>query len=164
MVGALAVALFVTVGLATRTTTQNVNPSAPDPTHSTVTATVPGAAQRVLDPLTITLVLGAPHGDRLPSRIRVENQSGHTVTDPGCRVNANYSYGTAPATVPGTTLPWVVTTRCAGAQDLPDGFSESFNGPTFNMRNLPPGEYLAAIDFGDARSERLWAEFTVDAP
>jgi hypothetical protein len=35
-------------------------------------------------------------------------------------------------------------------------------GPSFALRSLPPGNYLAAIDFGDARSERLTAKITID--
>lgn len=124
----------------------------------------PTERERLLDPLTFTFVLGTPHGDRLPSRIRVENRSGDTFTDPGCRVASNYSFGVVRAAEPGATLTGRVMTRCGGKRDLPDGFSETFRGPAFILRDLPPGDYLAVIDYGNARSERLSEEFTIDSP
>lgn len=124
---------------------------------------MPHARERLLDPLTLSLVLGTPRRDRLPSRIRVENHSGDTFTDPGCRVASNYSFGVVRATEPDAIVNGMVITRCGVKRDLPDGFSDVFRGPTFRLRGLPPGEYLAVIDYGDARSGRLSDEFTIDA-
>lgn len=120
----------------------------------------PASAERQLDPLTFTLLLGTPRGDRLPSRLRVENNSGDTVTDPACLVFANYSFGVVRATQPGTTLKGRVETRCSGPQRIPNGYSETSKGPTFLLRGFPSGEYLATIDFGNARSDRLSEQFT----
>lgn len=137
-------------------------------TESSSTAKTGGgsaAPERLLDPLTYTLLLGSPRGDRrgerLTSTIRVENHSGDTVTDPGCLVGANYSFGVVRTTQSDVRLPGRLITYCSGAQGIPDGYSETLHGPTFSLRGLPPGEYLAAIDFGDSRSQRLFAEFTI---
>ncbi len=119
-------------------------------------------AERVLDPLTYTLLLGDQRRDRLPFFIRVENRSGDAVTDPGCRVNANYSYGLVPAADPGEALGGRVMTKCAGEQVLPNGYGDIFDGPTFLLAGLPDGKYLATIDFGDARSARLSVEVVID--
>ena len=118
------------------------------------------APERVLDPLTMTLVLGKPRGDRLPARIRTQNQSGQTVLDPGCRVNANYSFGVVPVSKPGARLTGRMETYCMGKRKIPDGFTQT-GDQQFSLRGLPPGKYLAVIDFGNARTERLKARFNL---
>lgn len=124
---------------------------------------------RALDPLTLTLVLGTRDGDRVSSRIRVENNSGRLVSDPACQIS-NYHWGVVPVTQPDKPLFRARMTRCGNSRGFPAGFVDTFEGPTFSLtegpsfalRSLPPGNYLAAIDFGDARSERLTAKITID--
>ena len=118
----------------------------------------PVAPERVLDPLTMTLVLGKPRGDQLPAKIRIRNRSGQTVIDPGCLIS-NYSFGVVPVSKPGARLDGVVRAYCMGKRRLPDGFSQTQSLVRFSLRGLSPGKYLAVIDFGKARTERLSAEF-----
>lgn len=75
--------------------------------------------------------------------------------------NANYSFGVVPVDQPDATLDGRVETKCTGAQELPAGFTATFEGPTFNIRGLRAGDYIATIDFGDARSKRLVVPLTV---
>jgi hypothetical protein len=127
---------------------------------------------QALDSLTFTLVLGRPNDGRIPSKIRVRNISGDTVTDPGCRVASNYSWGVVPVAKPWATLSRRVMTRCSGSNDLPDGFTHTYKGPTFSLTKGPrgesstlgPGSYLATIDFGEARTHRLSAKLFITDP
>jgi hypothetical protein len=115
----------------------------------------------VLDPLTYRLALGEPQEDgTIASTITVTNRSDELVTDPNCLHNANYSFGVVPVDRPGATLDGRVETKCAGARELPAGFYATFEGPTFSIRGLQAGAYIATIDFGDARSERLMTRLT----
>lgn len=158
-------------------------PTHPKPTLSNgLVVNVPPATEQsdlmikdfpeALDGLTYTLVLGTPNDGRITSKIRVRNTSGATVTDPGCRVASNYSWGVVTVAKPWVTLSRRVMTRCLGPQDLPNGFAHTYEGPTFSLtkgpigasRPLGQGAYLASIDFGDARTHRLTAKITIDAP
>lgn len=144
---------------------QRPSVAAPGSRSAPETGGGPAAAERLLDPLTYTFLLGSPRGDRrgerLTSTIRVENHSGASVIDPGCLVSYNYSFGVVRDSQSDARLPGFVMAKCGGPQVIPDGYSETVDGPTFSLRGLPPGEYLAAIDFGDSRSQRLFAEFTI---
>ncbi|MEP7736463.1 hypothetical protein ABKW28_02300 [Nocardioides sp. 31GB23] len=134
-------------------------PSAPASTEPTNTSPSDAA---LLDPLAYRLVLAEPQSDgTVASTITVANRSGEPVTDPSCLHNANYNFGLVPLDQPESTLDGLVETKCAGAQELAPGFNTTFEGPTFSIRGLRAGDYLATIDFGDARSERLVAPVTV---
>ena len=117
-----------------------------------------------LDGLTISLQVRAPRPNGVaPSRIRVQNLTGSTVVDPGCRRFANYMAGVADPAAPGSFLRGStgVVTKCAGPEVLPPGYDEGREGPLFRTRKLPVGIYLAVVDFGDARSGLLIRELAV---
>lgn len=116
----------------------------------------------LFDHLTFTLTLAPPNANGVVrSQLRVQNPTSRTITDPGCRVFANYSFGVVPAEDPDGSLPGMTLTRCMGPQDLPPGYDESLPGPTFDVTNLPPGDYLASMDYRDLRSQRLTAPLQV---
>lgn len=123
-----------------------------------------GGVAGVLDALDLTLSLQAPRrGGQIPSVLRVQNPSGTTVTDPGCRSTSNYAYGILPLDSADADLRGRVMTKCVGPQDLPPGYDASMAGPVFEVGDLDPGRYLAAIDFGDARSDRLTVTLRIPA-
>jgi hypothetical protein len=160
--GAVVVVVASALALAGGDSESVNDPTSAPPSNSQASKPPLTAVSAVLDPLSYRLVLGTlrPDGE-MTSRIRVENHSGAPVTDPGCRWSANFSYGVVPVDQPNAKLYGRVITKCSGAKDLPDGFVGSAGGPTFILRGLPPGAYLAIIDFGDARSERLAKSFRV---
>lgn len=146
-------------------TPPSVSPSTPEsPTgpETSAPAQVDGAP---LDGLTMSLQLGEPRrSDLMPSRIRVQNPTGSTVIDPGCRRFANYTAGVANPADPETFVgrSTSVMTKCGGPEPLPSGYDETQAGPLFHVKGLDPGTtYLAVINFGDARTELFTRQFTV---
>jgi hypothetical protein len=117
-------------------------------------------AQR-FDALSITLELDESSvrtGGEVESRLLIENRSGNTITDPGCLIGAG-RYALVPIDEPDAELWLAPVVDCQGAFAMPDGFEESYSGPTFPAATkfgdpLPPGRYIAALKI-DGLSGRL---------
>ncbi|WP_148616129.1 hypothetical protein [Nocardioides rubriscoriae] len=134
------------------------------------TRTVPvrGATtgDRPFDALDMALVLGDPRPDgTIPSRLRVENDTGETVTDPGCHLGAfSAPTGVVAQDDPDGALrnpgP-IYLAYCAGPTDLEPGYAATLPGPTYRTADLAPGGYLAVVDYGDLRTSRVGAPFEV---
>jgi hypothetical protein len=119
----------------------------------------------LLDPLTYRLTLGRPQRDgSVPSTLTVTNPTGRPVTDPACRHASNYDYGVVALDRPDAPLRGRVITKCGGSVDLPAGYVATYDGPRFETRGLAPGDYLATLDFGDARTDRLTAPLRIEGP
>jgi hypothetical protein len=108
-------------------------------------------AQR-FDALTMTLELDETSvrtGGEIESRLLIENRSGKTVTDPGCLIAAG-RYSLIPMDEPDAELWLAPVVDCQGPFTMPDGFEESYSGPTFPAATkfgdpLPPGRYIASL-------------------
>jgi hypothetical protein len=109
-------------------------------------------AQR-FDALTMTLELDETSvrtGGEVESRLLIENRSGQSVTDPGCLIGAG-RYALVPIDEPDAELWLAPVVDCQGAFAMPDGFEESYSGPTFPATTkfgdpLPPGRYIATLE------------------
>ena len=98
-------------------------------------------------------------GDELVSVFRVENRSGHAVTDPGCQLSSTRA-ALVPPDDPTAELWLAPTVDCQGPRTYEPGFTGEFGGPLFLARTkfgdpLPAGDYIAAVEWwvGDQRLE-----------
>lgn len=123
-------------------------------------------SSRAFDALDMTLTLLEPRPDGLvPSRLRVENNTDSVVVDPGCRLSPlTNASGLVPVgepeSVPLNPGPRILV-DCLGPLELPPGYRETFDGPAFRVKSLEAGSYLAVIDYGDLRTERVPAPFVI---
>jgi hypothetical protein len=88
----------------------------------------------------------------------VRNDSGKTVTDPGCLIGSG-RYALVPVNDPGAELWLDPVVDCSGPFRMPDGFTDRYSGPRFPARTkygeaLPPGDYIATLQI-EGYSERL---------
>lgn len=119
------------------------------------------------DRLTIELELESNHvesGGEIRSTLSVKNESERPVTDPGCLIYA-FSFAMLPADDPGGDLWQQVIVDCEGPSTMGPGFSDKFQGPTFQARSkfgdpLPPEEYLATLAL-EKRSGRFSIPVTI---
>ncbi len=103
-------------------------------------------------------------GRSLTVRLRIRNDSGETVTDPGCVLGSG-PHGLVPADDRGAELWQQIVIDCSGPMPMPDGFDEEYGEFTFYARTntgdpLPPGKYVAAMEI-DGYPGRLEAPVTV---
>ena len=111
-----------------------------------------GGVQR-FDALAIRLELEATSvhsGTEIESRLLIRNRSGEIITDPGCLIAAG-RYALVPVDEPGAELWLAPVVDCAGSFPMPDGFEESYSGPTFPATTkfgdpLAPGRYIASLE------------------
>lgn len=101
--------------------------------------------------VTLHVASSVRSGDELASTLRVENRSGHAVTDPGCELAATRS-GIVPVGDPDAELWLVVEIDCQGPTTYEPGFTAEYTGPSFFARTrrgdpLAPGQYLAATQW-----------------
>jgi hypothetical protein len=126
-----------------------------------VDGTCPGGELSfALDGLDVRLDLGdsVASGGELRSQLIVENPSGHDIVERGCQLGTG-RYALVPVDDPDAEL-WIQPeVDCGGDWVIPDGFADTYDGPTFPATTrfgdpLPPGDYLAVVEI-DGLRERL---------
>lgn len=125
------------------------------------------AASNGFERLDIELSASEPKvmgGRSLTVRLRIRNDSGETVTDPGCVLGSG-PHGLVPADDRGAELWQQIVIDCSGPMPIPDGFDKEYGEFTFYARTstgdpLPPGKYVAAMEI-DGYPGRLEAPVTV---